>query len=230
MNVKDIDYDDDANTIKISSWLTNTWTDSRLSWNSVDFGDISSIHMKSDYLWKPELTLYNAHQPSGLGTCHLADCLISNKSKIACVQPCTFTALCRNGGGIANFPYDVQKCSLTLGSWMKTGEELNYNADRISLITKRSKQNNAWKLVDSSYKYHRGYYSFTNETFPSVVFTFVLERHNAMQQVTTISSAVILIAVNLLGLFISPASMIRIVYFGGSIYANNLFLDFLFWM
>jgi len=206
-----------------------TWNDKRLIWNSVDYGGIGSIHMKSEYLWTPELALYNAHIPSSLGTCHVVDCLITNSSKTSCVLPCEHKAHCKDVG-ISNWPFDVQNCSFTFGSWMKVGEELNYIPDKIVLFTKRLKDNNQWNLVDSSVRYNKGSYIFTNETFPSVTFAFVLERHNGFHRVTTISSAIILMVCNLLVFFISPESILRLIFCGANVFANSLFLEFLFWM
>lgn len=100
MNVKDFDYDDNANTLSVTAWLTLAWTDTRLSWNKDDFSNIESIHMKSDFVWTPDLKTYNAHIESSLGTCHTVDCLIISNSRVACVQPCEFTAHCKDFGVI----------------------------------------------------------------------------------------------------------------------------------
>ncbi|CAG9798693.1 unnamed protein product [Chironomus riparius] len=229
LNVKNFDYDDEDNVMSITSWMTLSWTDNRLNWNSVDYAGIGSIHMKSDYLWTPELSLYNAHIPSSMGTCHVIDCIISNSSKVSCVMPCEHKAHCKDVG-ITNWPFDVQNCTFTFGSWMKVGEELNYIPDKVVLFTKRLKDNNQWNLVDSSVRYNKGFYSFTDETFPSVTFAFVLERHNGFHRVSTISSAIIIMVCNLLVFFISPESILRLFFCGANVFANSLFLEFLFWM
>lgn len=98
MNVKDFDYDDNANTLSVTAWLTLAWTDTRLSWNKEDFSNIESIHMKNDFVWTPDLKIYDSHIESSLGTCHIVDCLITSNSRVACVQPCEFTGDCKDFG------------------------------------------------------------------------------------------------------------------------------------
>ena len=36
------------------------WHDSSLTWSPEDFGDIEFIHIPSDFIWKPDLVLYNS--------------------------------------------------------------------------------------------------------------------------------------------------------------------------
>ncbi|KAG5676672.1 hypothetical protein PVAND_006490 [Polypedilum vanderplanki] len=229
LNIKDLDYEDQKNTMTIESWMTLTWNDSKLNWNPSDYGNIQSINMKQDYLWTPDLKLYNSHIPSSLGTCHLVDCLIKYTSVVACVMPCSHTAHCKNFG-ISNWPYDIQNCSFTFGSWMKTGEELNYNEERIKIVTSRLKKNNQWNLISASSRYNKGVYSILNETFPSVTFTLVIERHNGLHQVTSISSAVVLMIANLLVLCVAPEKIVRLIFVIINLASISLFIDFLYWM
>lgn len=51
----------------MSSWMTLTWLDPRLSWSPNDYADIKSIHVSIDYIWRPHLYLYNAHISAGSG-------------------------------------------------------------------------------------------------------------------------------------------------------------------
>lgn len=118
LNIKDIDYDDDQNTMTLTSWMTSSWNDTKLIWSPQDYGDIKSIHVKSNALWTPDLKLYNSHIPSSLGTCQVVDCIVSYTSSVACVMPCSHTAHCKQFG-INNWPFDVQNCTFTFGSWMK---------------------------------------------------------------------------------------------------------------
>lgn len=229
MNVKNFDYDDSRNTLSITAWLTLAWEDKRLSWNKDEFSGIGSIHMKSDYLWTPDLKVYNAHILSSLGTCHVVDCLITSNSRIACVQPCDFSAHCKDIG-VLNWPFDVQNCSFTLGNWMKSGEELNFNEEKVTLVTSRIKQNNQWKLLAATKKVNKGKYASSNESFPSLSFTFTIERHNGFYTSTLIFAALCLILCNLSVFYFKPGDIMRILMCGGILISNMLYLSFLYWM
>ena len=60
MNVKNFDYEDDANVLTISAWFTSSWQDNRLTWTKSDFSEISSIHMKSEFLWNPDFKVFDS--------------------------------------------------------------------------------------------------------------------------------------------------------------------------
>ena len=40
-------------------WLSLTWTDSHLRWNSSAEGDIRVIRLPAETVWKPDIILYN---------------------------------------------------------------------------------------------------------------------------------------------------------------------------
>jgi nicotinic acetylcholine receptor len=209
--------------------MTIAWNDSKMIWNPTDYSGIETINMKQDFLWTPDLKLYNSHIPSSLGTCHLVDCLIKYTSIVACVMPCSFTAHCKDFG-IDNWPYDVQNCSFTFGSWMKTGEEMTYNTEKIKLVTSRLKKNNQWSLIGSSSLHNKGVYAFSNETFPSISFSLTIERHNGLHQVTSISSAIVLMVTNLLVLFVAPERIMRLILAIINLASISIFSEFLYWM
>lgn len=210
--------------------MTLAWLDKRLSWNPVDFENIKNIHMNIDYLWSPDIYLYNAHIGQGMGTCHAVDCLISYSSNVACVMPCEHNGHCKIGD-FTNWPFDRQNCSFTFGSWMKTGEEMNYNVDRVKLISSRTKDNNQWKLLASDAKVNPGQYAVApNETYPSVTFSFLIERHSSYHVMGTIIPALVLLICNLVVLWMIPGAIDRFVLCIFSLFSHFIYLEFLYWM
>lgn len=124
----------------------------------------------------------------------------------------------------------MQNCSITLGNWMKSGEELNYNAEKVTLVTGRTKKNNQWKLLAATKKVDDGKYSSTNETYPSISFVFIIERHNGFYASTIIFSALCLILCNLSVFYFNPGDIIRMLMCGAILTSNMLYLSFLYWM
>jgi hypothetical protein len=220
---------EDARTLAITAWMTLSWSDSRLSWNPSEYENIDSIHVKIENIWKPDIYLYNAQISRGLGNCHAVDCLISSSSKTACVMPCEHVGHCKIGD-YSNWPFDRQNCSFSFGSWMKTGEEMNYNTEKVKLISSKSAENNQWKLLQATSKYSEGKYDVApNETYPSISFSFLIERHNAFHVSGTIVPAVILLIINLTVLWMTPGSFDRFVLCIFSLFSHILYIDFLYW-
>lgn len=214
-----------------TSWMTLKWNDSRLSWNPSDYDNIKTIYMNIDNLWSPEIYLYNSHLSTSLGKCQPdIDCLIFAEATVVCVMPCEHNGHC-SIGDFTNWPFDRQNCSFTFGSWMKTGEEMNYNADKVKLISSRAKENNQWKLLAAKAKVNAGKYAVvSNETYPSVVFSFLIERHSAYHISGTVISAIVLSFSNLLVLWMLPGSIERFILSISNLISHFLYLEFLYWM
>lgn len=228
--VKSFDYDDNARTLTVTSWMTLAWNDSRLSWSPSDYEDLKTIYMNIDSLWTPDLYLYNSHIGQGLGTCHAVDCLISASSKVACVMPCEHVGHCKIGE-YENWPFDRQNCSFTFGSWMKTGEEMNYQTDKVRVISARAKDNNQWKMLSATSKINEGKYkSEPNETYPSISFSFLIERHSGYHVSGTIVPAVVLLICNLTVLWMLPGYIERFVLSVFNLFSHFLYLECLYWM
>lgn len=103
-------------------------------------------------------------------------------------MPCEHTSLC--SGDFTNWPFDYQNCSFIFGHWMKTGEEVNYQNDRVKISSKNNQQNTQWKMLSAEVRVNNGNYSeHKSVTFPSIKYTFSIERHSAMHIAGYIVSA-----------------------------------------
>lgn len=219
-----------ARTLSLTAWMTLSWLDPRLSWSPSDFEGIKNIHISIDNLWSPDIYLYNADISSGMDSCHAVDCLISAESKVVCVMPCEHVGHCEIGD-YTRWPFDHQNCSFTFGSWVKSGEEMNFNADKVKLISTRSKQNNKWKILSAKSEVKVEIYEIApNETYPSVIFTFLLERHSGYHVSGTIVPATVLMICNLTALWMIPSCTERFVLCIFNLFSHFLYLDFLYWM
>lgn len=114
---------------------------------------------------------------------------------------------------------------------MKTGEELHYNSEKVKVISTRAKQNNQWKLLSSTSKVNEGKYaSVPNETYPSLTFSFLIERHSGFHTSSTIVPCFLLTIFNLTVLWITPGSIERFILCISSLMSHYLYMEFLYWM
>ncbi len=90
-----------------------SWNDEYLTWDPAEYSGISTIQQNMDYIWQPDLYLYNSDIASGMGSCHSMDCIINNSSKVVCIVPCTHVGHC--AGDFTKFPFDRQNCTFTFG-------------------------------------------------------------------------------------------------------------------
>lgn len=128
----------------------------------------------------PELALYNADIAQGMDSCHVTPCLVNFNGKITCIPPCSHVGHCSTD--YKRWPFDRQSCVLKFGTWMHTGEEINYNAQKTSVFTSDARLHKDWKLNSARVEPQRGNFSCCpNQTFPSLKYTFSIERHSSSQ-------------------------------------------------
>lgn len=47
-----------------SVWLQQVWHDPHLMWNPAQYGNYSVMYIPSEYLWVPDIVLYNKYERS----------------------------------------------------------------------------------------------------------------------------------------------------------------------
>lgn len=114
---------------------------------------------------------------------------------------------------------------------MKTGEELNYNAEKVKMYWSRSKKHNQWQLLSATSKVNIGKYDVApNETYPSVFLSFLIERHSGYHTSGTLVPAFILLISNLAILWITPGSVERFILCLANLFSHFIYMEFLYWM
>uniref|UniRef100_A0A914WMD0 Guanylate cyclase n=1 Tax=Plectus sambesii TaxID=2011161 RepID=A0A914WMD0_9BILA len=135
--------DQKQETITFMTTLEMIWKDENIRWNASEFGGTSSVVIPSSLLWKPDITVY-----SGLNI----EYMVPDEQRLVSVQSdgtiwsqslCVITSYCPLS--IENFPYDIQTCNITLGSWM-------YSIDQIALVIGNNLGNLNATIDDGNFK------------------------------------------------------------------------------
>lgn len=114
---------------------------------------------------------------------------------------------------------------------MKTGEELNYNAEKVKMFWSRSKKHNQWQLLAATSRVNIGKYDVApNETYPSIFLSFLIERHSGFHTSGTLVPALILLISNLAILWITPGSVERFILCLANLFSHFIYMEFLYWM
>lgn len=121
--------------------------------------------------------------------CKEANCVISSTGIVSCVPPCTHSAKCIPK--YDRWPFDRQNCTLHIGTWVNSGEEIDFKVLKTIIQEDYlSSQNMAWKLIQATYRRHAGNISETAaHTYPSLEFSFLMERHSAAHTIYIVAPA-----------------------------------------
>lgn len=105
---------------------------------------------------------------------------------------------------IQYFPFDLQKCSLTLGSWAYNGWELNVikRKDKIGLGSYL--ENSEWALLDAYITRHNDLYN--GVPYPTVEFHIKLKRKPLFYMLNVVFPCLLITFVAVLGFLLPPDS------------------------
>lgn len=114
--------------------------------------------------------------------------MINGTGSVLCIEPCSYTAHCK--ADFTRWPFDKQSCSMTFGSWMASGEELNYIAERTTVTAQAAVDHGQWKLTSSTVENKSSNITSggTVTTLPTLVYKFEIERHSALTKAIIMGS------------------------------------------
>lgn len=184
--------------------------------------------------------------------CKTAHCVITSSGTVSCIPPCSHSAKC--SPKYDRWPFDIQNCTLHIGTWVNSGDEIDYKVMKTIISDDElSSQNLEWKLLKATYKRNPGNYSETKQTYPSLTFTFLIERHSGELAVTILIPAIskfffsthsvrpninfdlfgivlALLLLNLITLWVDSEHSRRIILLSLSLCLHFLYIQHLFWI
>ncbi|XP_041374467.1 acetylcholine receptor subunit alpha-type acr-16-like [Gigantopelta aegis] len=196
-----IDVDEKNQIINTNLWLQLTWTDVNMVWDPSEFGNVSSVRVRANMVWKPDILMYNSADDAYDSTYH-TNVIASSTGKMLWVPPGMFKSTCLID--IKWFPFDDQKCELKFGSWTHDGRLLNLTADKESGgDTSSFIRNGEWELLGLPVKRNILAYECCPEFYIDLTFTIHIRRRTLYYGFNIIIPCVLISSMSLL-LFILP--------------------------
>ncbi|XP_053673875.1 neuronal acetylcholine receptor subunit beta-3-like [Anopheles nili] len=161
-------------SLSLYVWMTLTWKDEWLTWDRSEF-DMEKVMIDSDELWQPTLISYTDKQDGSMkSACTDHMCEVKYNGEVNCIPPCKYGAICKND--IANWPFDIQNCSLIIGTQLEKSTAIRFN-NPPKMSTSFEMDHPEWKLLSSNIS--TGDLS-ENSNIREAEYIFVLERHVAI--------------------------------------------------
>uniref|UniRef100_A0A5S6R535 Neurotransmitter-gated ion-channel ligand-binding domain-containing protein n=1 Tax=Trichuris muris TaxID=70415 RepID=A0A5S6R535_TRIMR len=155
--IRIIDVDEKNQVLTTNLWLEMQWTDWKLVWNPTKYGGIKKLHIPADFIWTPDILLYNCadgHPQISINT----DALVYYDGKVMWKPPGIYKSFCQID--IQYFPYDLQRCHMKFGGWTYNGFYLDMRQietnGRTVVYTRDETGRKVWRLkegMDLSYFY-----------------------------------------------------------------------------
>lgn len=213
-----IELDEEKSLFVLDSWILVVWRDKRLKWNPSDYGGLTSINLPTNYVWQPDILLYNAHS-SNVDPTNETHVIVHSNGDVAWFPTATFTVFCDVTRPVGSYPYDTHVCNVTVGSWNHDGWEMNLTVYSETLEWDFFFDTNPlWEVDMNKTRLYRVVekYECCVEPYIFIDATFTLKRRFPAQiQVVMVPS--ILVMVLTLGMFWIPSDSEKKIILGGTL-------------
>lgn len=168
-----IDMDERNQILTTYLWVRQVWMDYYLTWTKEDYDDLDTIRIPSRYVWKPDIVLYNSADDQFSGSME-TNVVLRSDGQVTWDQPAITKSSC--SVDVAYFPFDLQQCLLTFGSWTHNGNQMDLinaleTADLADLVP-----NVEWQVLGMPAKKNVILYGCCSDPYPDITFTLHLKR------------------------------------------------------
>jgi hypothetical protein len=121
-----VSFDEKNQILTTSANFYLTWYDARLSWNPNNYSGITGIQVPASKFWSPDISIMNAAGSASL--------VRIDSNQYVGISYTGFTSLSlslpslqtRCALDVKKYPFDTQKCSIIVGSWMYTTKDVTF--------------------------------------------------------------------------------------------------------
>ncbi|XP_070773599.1 neuronal acetylcholine receptor subunit alpha-10 isoform X1 [Enoplosus armatus] len=168
-----IDMDERNQILTTYLWVRQVWMDAYLTWKKEDYDGLDTIRIPSSYVWRPDIVLYNSADDEFSSSME-TNVVLRNDGQVMWDQPAITKSSC--SVDVAFFPFDVQECHLTFGSWTHNGNQMDLfnaldSADLADFVP-----NVEWEVLGMPAKKNVILYGCCSDPYPDITFTLHLKR------------------------------------------------------
>ncbi|KAI2651354.1 5-hydroxytryptamine receptor 3A [Labeo rohita] len=191
--------------------LNVQWIDEFLAWDPEEFDNVKQISIPTANIWVPDI-LINEFVDVGKSP-EIPYVYVGHTGLVRNYKPIQVVTACSLN--IYNFPYDVQKCSLTFQSWLHTTKDINITLMRTPEEVMNDKSvfmnQGEWELLHvlSTYKE----FSIDNDDYyAEMKFHVVIRRRPLFYTVNLLLPSVFLMVMDIVGFYLPPDSGERVSF------------------
>ncbi|XP_072013805.1 uncharacterized protein [Amphiura filiformis] len=160
--------------IELNVWVRQVWKDAFLTWNETEFGGKEQLVIPGDFIWIPDITLYNGVGDSNDIKAEGLKLVVSSDGSVQWTVKATLRSACQMR--LISFPFDRQECILRFGSWSYDGTLVNLDIlGGVAGFDAQSEYhaNSEWDLLSAiAYRKEISYLIPSTASGPPVVLTW----------------------------------------------------------
>lgn len=171
----------ETSTLNSHVWFVMLWEDSRLKWAPSNYENVSKVHIRPELLWRPDIMVYNSVEHFDY---QMTEILVLSNGDVWWVPPVNLHTSCDLDW--TYWPWDRQACSLVVGSWTKSGQELdvqNLGGANSTMVDRDNYSPGAWALVAGRQlrRVNRNY-GDTQDFFVDIAVELLMDRRSLLDR------------------------------------------------
>ncbi|XP_053297961.1 neuronal acetylcholine receptor subunit alpha-10 [Pleuronectes platessa] len=168
-----IDMDERNQILTTYLWIRQVWMDAYLTWDKDDYDGLDTIRIPSSYVWRPDIVLYNSADDEFSSSME-TNVVLRHDGQVMWDQPAITKSSC--SVDVAFFPFDLQECHLTFGSWTYNGNQMDLSNALDSADLSDFVSNVEWEVLGMPAKKNVILYGCCSDPYPDITFTLHLKR------------------------------------------------------
>ncbi|XP_061666971.1 5-hydroxytryptamine receptor 3A-like isoform X3 [Syngnathoides biaculeatus] len=182
-------------------WTITSWTDERIFWDPDEFCGITEISLPTDLLWIPDIFIFEMVEKDN--SQHNPYLLVKHDGTVLLDQDIRAVSVCMMD--VHKFPFDTQRCNISLASAVFKYEQLRVipvvNSSRATESTKALLHSQGeWEFLHLSVS--SGNISFDDLVWDKLVYTFVIKRRPLLHVINFLLPILFFLCLDLASYFI----------------------------
>ncbi|OQV13810.1 Acetylcholine receptor subunit beta-like 2 [Hypsibius exemplaris] len=192
-----IDVNEVDQVITTNVWVRQEWNDYKLQWDPAEYGNITVLYIPSEYMWLPDIVLYN-NADGNYEVTLMTKAEVRYTGAVRWEPPAIYKSYCLIN--VEYFPYDQQSCKMKFGSWTYDGWAVDLKPIRgyvddkteikIGMDLSEYYPSIEWDILHVPARRHTIFYPCCSEPYPDITFTIVIRRKTLFFTVNLISPCV----------------------------------------
>ncbi|XP_040181969.1 5-hydroxytryptamine receptor 3A-like [Rana temporaria] len=203
-----LNVDEKNQLISCYLWFNQSWMDEFLSWDPMQFDNVTKISIPAHHVWQPDTTItesLNEEKPR-----EISYVTINNNGKVSQYKPMHVDSACILN--IHSFPFDYQNCSLSFASWAYTIEDIDFAYLKIgdAYFPDNLKSEGEWDVRDVISKHVQQQDNGLN--YGEVLYFIIIRRRPLFYIVNLIFPSMLLMIMDIVGFYLPPEGGERVSF------------------
>uniref|UniRef100_A0A1I7UBB6 Neur_chan_LBD domain-containing protein n=1 Tax=Caenorhabditis tropicalis TaxID=1561998 RepID=A0A1I7UBB6_9PELO len=196
-------------SIQLYQIIQVRWIDQMLGWDPEDFDNETEIMVRHDDVWLPDTTLYNSLEMDDKASKKLTHVKVTTLGKnrgamIELLYPTIYKISCLLN--LRFFPFDMQKCRMTFGSWSFDNSLIDYYPRHFKngpVGLANFLENDAWSVLVTHVDRVEKKYACCPINYTMLHYDVVIQRKPLYYVLNLIAPTAVITFISIIGFFTS---------------------------